>query len=245
MALHLSALVPLARRLGRGGLGLALAASLAPAVSAAGERPTVVELFTSQSCSSCPPADALLSELQRARTDLLVLDLHVTYWDRLGWKDPYSLEAATRRQFRYAAMLGGRQVYTPQMVIDGSREAVGSDRGAVLAAIAAAQADPQAAVAVSLAASPAGLAVRTGAGSGAASLVLVGYDAAHSTAVQGGENGGRRLAEVNVVRSLREIGAWRGLPLDLEVAPPPGEHAAVLLQREDGRILGAAVLVGR
>jgi hypothetical protein len=85
------------------------------------EQPTVVELFTSQSCSSCPPADALLNELSERRPDLLPLDLHVTYWDRLGWKELYSLPAATERQRHYGSLFGADEVYTPQIVINGQR----------------------------------------------------------------------------------------------------------------------------
>jgi hypothetical protein len=101
-------------------------------------RPVVVELFTSQGCSSCPPADALLNELA-GRKDVLALGFHVDYWDRLGWKDPLSTTGATMRQHDYAAEFGRNEVYTPQMVIDGKRQAVGSNRAAVLQAITEAQ----------------------------------------------------------------------------------------------------------
>jgi hypothetical protein len=97
-------------------------------------RPVVVELFTSQGCSSCPPADALLGELAR-RGDVLALGFHISYWDGLGWRDPFSSQSSTDRQRAYARLLGTGQVYTPQMVVDGRREMVGSDRAAVLAAL--------------------------------------------------------------------------------------------------------------
>ena len=96
----------------------------------------VVELFTSQGCSSCPPADALLGKLSK-RHDVLPLAFHVDYWDYIGWKDPYASKDATERQYGYGHALGLNMVYTPQMVIDGSQDVVGSDESAVLRAITA------------------------------------------------------------------------------------------------------------
>src|SRR6201997_2853982 len=113
---------------------LALAAALAPVAASAADRPVVVELFTSQGCSSCPPANAYLNEMAKDRRDVLPLAFHVTYWDRLGWKDPFSLEAATARQDRYGHRFGDGS-YTPEIVVDGTSSHVGSDRGEVGAAI--------------------------------------------------------------------------------------------------------------
>src|SRR5215471_14897971 len=96
----------------------AVCLTLAAASAGAVERPIVVELFTSEGCSSCPPADALLAELA-SRPEVLALSFHVDYWNRLGWKDPFSSAAATERQQRYASVLGLATVYTPQIVIDG------------------------------------------------------------------------------------------------------------------------------
>ena len=220
----------------------ALLFTLAAAAPAQAAGPLlVVELFTSQGCSSCPPADALLSELARSDATLLPLGLHVTYWDRLGWKDPYSLPAATERQRRYGMQLGLSNVYTPQMVIGGLREAVGSDRSAVRTALVKARQDA-ASVPLTLAADAAGLRVQAGPGTGAATLYLVGFDPAHTTPVRAGENGGRTLTEVNVVRSFAPVGTWHGTPVSTTLPRPPGERAAVLLQADDGRILGAAAL---
>ena len=201
----------------------------------------MVELFTSQSCSSCPPADALLAELARTRPDILALDFHVTYWDRLGWKDPYSFPGATERQRRYAGQMGRDGIYTPQLVAGGRHQTVGSDRAGVLAAITAAIADGPAAT-LRLGRDGAGLLVEAGAGQGAGQVLLVGFDPAHTTRVGGGENDGRTLTEVNIVRSVTAAGAWRGEPVTLRVPVPAGERTAALLQGGDGRILAAAVL---
>ena len=219
-------------------------AAMLPAAASCAPAPIVIELFTSQSCSSCPPADALLAELRRTRPDLLPLDFHVDYWNQLGWADPYSLAAATDRQRRYAAGLHS-EVYTPQLVVGGTRQVVGSDRAAVDAALSAATADQAGIPAISLrlGRSAAVLRIEVGAGPGQGELLLVGFDEQHTTRIGGGENGGRVLTEVNVVRSLRRIGDWNGAPSRLLAPlPPPGQRAAVLLQDRSGRILAAATL---
>ena len=112
---------------------LAAIGLLAPTLAAAqpAPRPVVGELFTSEGCSSCPPADAKVAELARTRPDLLLLTFHVTYWNNLGWRDPYSFEAATQRQRRYVALGVSPEVYTPALIVDGKLDVVGSDAAAV------------------------------------------------------------------------------------------------------------------
>ncbi len=219
-------------------LALVMSASYARA-DAGAPALVVVELFTSQGCSSCPPADALLVDLARNRPDVLPLAFHVTYWNRLGWRDPYSLDAATDRQRRYAALLPSNQVYTPQIVVDGSRDVVGSDRDRVLGAIRAATA--KVATTSALASRERdGVKIEIGAGSGAATIWLIGYDEQHRTSVTAGENGGRALLEANIVRSFQSVGRWRGAAVQ-DLAPlPSGERAAIILQQDDGRIIAAA-----
>src|SRR5216684_6783440 len=117
------------RTMRRAGLILGLAVAATPA--GADPRPVVVELFTSQGCSSCPPADALLGELAK-KGEVVALGFHISYWDSLGWKDPLSSPSSTERQKAYARRLGDGRVYTPQMVVDGTSQMVGSDREAVL-----------------------------------------------------------------------------------------------------------------
>lgn len=208
---------------------------------AAAQPPTVVELFTSEGCSSCPPADALLAELA-SRPEVLALSWHVDYWDRLGWKDPYSSAAATARQYDYARTRGTGEVYTPQIVIDGHWQAVGSDRSAVEEAIGAARHMP-AALSVTLTLDPDKTArIAIGASGGVTGKVaLIAYDRRHVDAVGGGENDGRTLAHVDVVRGIAEIGRFDGSPTTIQA--PVAWHAdklAVLVEGEDGHILGAA-----
>jgi hypothetical protein len=222
--------------------GLALLTLTVSAASAA-ERPVVVELFTSQGCSSCPPANAYLNELARDRTDVLPLAFHVTYWDRLGWKDPFSLPDATSRQDRYGHRFGDGS-YTPEIVVDGASSHVGSYRAEVGAAIDAARQDGATAASLSLTKETNGLAIDVGAGQGHGRLLLIGFDHAHTTAIRRGENGGRTLQEANVVRSIRGIGDWQGSPLNLHEKFPEGEDVAVVLEAPDGRIVGAARLPG-
>src|SRR6516225_2655004 len=146
-------------------ISLALIAGLSPAAALAAERPVVVELFTSQGCSSCPPANAYLNELSKQRRDVLALAFHVTYWDKLGWKDPFSLESATDRQAEYGRRFGDGS-YTPEMVVDGAASAVGSDRSQVGSAIESAKRNGQTAAAVNVTRAGDQLSIEVGAGSG-------------------------------------------------------------------------------
>jgi len=204
--------------------------------------PVVVELFTSQGCSSCPPADAFLTDLARQRRDVLPLAFHITYWDNLGWKDPYSLQAATSRQQDYASRLGDGQVYTPEMVVGGAHAFVGSDRAEGLDEISRAANAPS--VPLRLARTGETLTISIAQGTGRGTVVLIGFDSRHRTPIARGENGGRTVLESNIVRSLDVAGKWTGAALELQHATPAGEEFAVLLQAGDGRILGAARLNG-
>ncbi|WP_428488877.1 DUF1223 domain-containing protein [Rhodopila sp.] len=220
-------------------IGLVFASILVTAGHAQ-DSPTVVELFTSQGCSSCPPADAFLTDLARQRRDVLALAFHVTYWDTSGWKDPFSLEAATARQRDYARELGDDNgVYTPQMVVDGTTGFVGSSRAQGLSVIAGAA---RSQIPVSLVRDGKALRVEVGTGVGQAKVLLVGFDPMHQTHIGRGENTGRTLLESNIVRSLTRIGAWSGASLDLHPQTQTGQSFAVLLQADNGRIIGAARL---
>lgn len=201
-------------------------------------RPVVVELFTSQGCSSCPPADALLGELA-VREDVIALGFHVNYWDGLAWKDPFSNQSSTDHQRAYSRLFHLGQVYTPQMVVDGAREMVGSDRANVLAAVHDAR--PEKVAPVTFAADR--RSVTIGVGDGRGSVLLVRFAKARTTRVIGGENARRTLQDANAVVSLTSLDTWDGSLLRFAIElPAAGEDIAVLVQAADGRMLGAAAL---
>jgi hypothetical protein len=221
------------------------AASFFPVAGAAAEpAPVVVELFTSQGCNSCPPADRLLGDLA-GRDDVLPLSFHVTYWDRLGWPDTFGLEDSTRRQELYADWLGQRRVYTPQMVIGGRIDVVGSARGRVLEAIELLKAHVPSGPALTVA----GDQLALGEGDQVdAAIWLIAFDDHHDVAIERGENRGRTLRYHRVVRELSHLGYWHGraIEVDLPLAALGAagrDGAAVLVQRlRDGAILAATRL---
>jgi hypothetical protein len=209
------------------------------AAAPAQARPVVVELYTSEACSSCPPAEALLRELKAADAGILPLSFHVTYWNGPAWSDKFALVGATDRQGWYAGLQHSQDVYTPEAVVDGLAAMVGSNRAAVTSAISAAKSAIGPEVPVSLSGT-AMVTVKIGDGAAApAKIWLFGFDSAHTTQIGGGENDGATIAEVNVVRSITPLGAWNGIPMTFTMPKPAGEHMAVLLQKDDGTILGA------
>jgi len=204
--------------------------------------PVVIELFTSQGCNSCPPADAFLGELA-TRRDVLPLAFHVDYWNYIGWEDPFSSPDATFRQREYGRLMNLRAIYTPQMVIDGTAHEVGSNRSAVASAIKQATLDGK--VPVALMNDENGYRVHIGMGTpaGPAAVWLIEYDPQNVTDVKRGENAGKTLTEYNIVRAWRQIGTWDGN--SLEIALPAAETdaaaCAVIVQAQPvGRIYGAA-----
>jgi hypothetical protein len=218
-------------------IAAAMATGIVSAARAAA-KPVVLELFTSQSCSSCPPADALLGQLT-LRSDVIALAWHVDYWDHLGWRDKFSSRTATARQQAYARQLGGG-VFTPALVVNGATVVVGSERAAVDAAIAAAATLP---VAVTLHRSEDTIAVDIGAASGPVRVQRIVYDPEHATDVSAGENDGTRLREYRIVREVETLADWDGTARRLAAKPPgPAQGLAIIVQSADLRILGAADL---
>ena len=234
------------------GLALPLwSASQAESVAAERTPPVVVELFTSQGCSSCPPADSYLLELA-GREDVLALGFHVDYWDYIGWKDPYSSAEITQRQREYASIMGGRYVYTPQMVIHGSSEGVGSEKRSIEGKIAAARKLPRVdlGLAYDAAAGQVTLSVPASPTKESHALWLVVYDEAQTTKILKGENAGRTIKYAHVVRGLKRLDDWQGEAREITLAladlrtdaAAPYACAVLLQSQETGRILGVANL---
>jgi hypothetical protein len=222
----------------------ACSALLLTAASADSSRaPILVELFTSEGCSSCPPADRLL---QRLDSEAIVLSEHVDYWDHQGWKDRFSSHEFTVRQESYARLFGLGSSYTPEMVIDGAVEFSGGNSARAVQEIAKAARRPKAQV--SLTRTPAGglrIVVDSAPASGDVMLALA--DPAAQTQVAAGENKGRSLMHVAIARSLRKIGSVkRGVAFRSEISLPPEAAAQriVVFVQEDGqaRVSGATML---
>ncbi len=207
---------------------------------------TIVELFTSEGCSSCPPADRFLGELAK-RQDILALSWNVDYWDYLGWQDTLALPENTARQRAYNHALGKTGVYTPQMIIDGRHDVVGSRREDALAFIAK-EAKKKWAVSVILAGSGDNRKVEVGAGTPKepATVWLISYDRVRKVAIERGELAGQTMIYHDVVRSVENLGQWDGNPVSFNVdlyglSADGRDAAAVLVQEgEAGPILGAA-----
>jgi hypothetical protein len=230
---------------------LALVVGVGAATQANAEPKAVVELFTSQGCSSCVAADAYFAELAK-RDDVVALSLHVDYWDYLGWRDTLGDAAYTARQRDYAAAQGTRRVYTPQIVLNGDSGYVGSDRGAVNAAIS----HSSLTVPVSMRHGGDGtleieVAARPDTDTTHATIRLVLLTSEAKVAIGRGENAGRTIDYTNVVRAMRPIGMWGGqavkitLPED-EIMAHDVDACAIIVQEDlpngPGAIIGAAML---
>lgn len=208
----------------------------------------VIELFTSQGCSSCPAADRLLGDLAKS-PDLIVLSLPVDYWDYIGWKDTLADPAFTARQKAYAAQRGDGQVYTPQAVIDGLTHVVGSDRMEISGALTSSARHRGAlTVPVGLAVSDGKLAINVGAatpdGPRKATVWLLDTIPSKTVSIGRGENSGKSVTYTNVVRKISKLGDWIGEPAHFEMASRLNAGGYVVLLQADepgpGPILGAA-----
>jgi hypothetical protein len=215
--------------------------------------PVVVELFTSQGCSSCPPADALLNELTE-HEDVIALSLPIDYWDNLGWPDTFASPVHSDRQRDYAMKLGNRQVYTPQMVINGKHNIVGSRREQVLETIQQEQLSPKPYVPIKLATQEKSLTITiddkpadlslTG-----ATVWIIPYHPGHQeVAIGKGENAGRTIAYSNVVDGLMKLGAYEGKQIRFEHSLQPllnkGINGCLIFIQDDhtGEIIGVQTI---
>ena len=213
-----------------------------------GPTPVVVELFTSQGCSSCPPADQLVSDLAHddsLRGRVIPLTFHVDYWDRLGWRDPFSSAEWSRRQYMYVRALRANAAYTPQVVVGGARQFVGSNRPALEETLVAlSHRKPMGAVSVITTRQGAKATIHLNA-KGSGDLVLVVFDNSAPTPVRAGENLGRTVPNDATVRRLVRVGTLTGGVLDrtvtLDVDPSWHEPGvAAFLQDEETLAIGAA-----
>jgi hypothetical protein len=202
--------------------------TIAAALGRAERAPVLVELFTSEGCSSCPPADQLLQKLD---SQVFVLSEHVDYWDRLGWRDPFSSPVFTARQERYARALGA-ETYTPQMVIDGREQALGNDPAAVQKAIARAAARPKAPLRLTVAS---GVVTVGFAGNGEL-WIAVADDSAVSNVTRG-ENQGRTLPHVAVVRTLKSAGKLNGVEKTVRVEAGEASRIVAFVTDGSGRVI--------
>ncbi|MGA9010531.1 MAG: DUF1223 domain-containing protein [Xanthobacteraceae bacterium] len=234
------------------GLLLATFATMQAGLAQAGEPRALIELFTSQGCSSCPPADKLVGELS-ADPSLVALSMPIDYWDYLGWKDTLANPAHSARQRAYAHLRGDRQVYTPQIVVNGATHVLGSDRSAVDRAIAQTDQKPgvmSLPVLISMGGSGLDVQVDSAKTDHASGEVwMCPLMKAVQVSIERGENHGRTVTYHNVVRSWVKLGDWTGtkinwnVPLS-EIEASEGDAAAVLVQEgtpeKPGIILGAA-----
>ncbi|GHF14540.1 hypothetical protein GCM10017044_05800 [Kordiimonas sediminis] len=213
------------------------------------ERLTVIELFTSQGCSSCPPADAALRTM-RDRPGVLALSWPVDYWDRLGWEDTFADPYNAQRQAAYNKRLGRGGVFTPQMIFDGRFECVGSRKEEVSEKIQFARTldRPEYTIGLDKAGDQITLSLPQSIVNATISVRVVWYQADATVEIGDGENRGRRLHYTNVVRDFKMLDDWNGDAVTHEIntaeAPENVTHIAVLLQEEYGHgpIVGAATL---
>lgn len=228
-------------------------AGIASAPDTPTNQPLLVELFTSEGCSSCPPADALLAQVARQRRDVIVLSEHVTYWNNLGWADPFSSAKSTERQSDYVQHFGTEGPYTPQMIVEGRRQFVGSDRSALHAALSSEAGTPKVSIAMALSEDKRNRTMHVSAKLGASPFGgrLIGFLVQREghQQVARGENGGRSLNHVSIARDFHDLGDMKpeqAFAGETTFALPGGSGSAdyrvvvFLQQGAGGPILAAA-----
>jgi hypothetical protein len=222
-------------------IGSSIAIGAASAHAADASHPAVVELFQSQGCSSCPPANANVNALSR-RADVLALSFAVTYWDRLGWKDTFAKAQFTERQWQYARAMRQQDVYTPQVVVNGRVAGVGADPGEIEGLISRADRGTTGPT-VTISGGSAEIGAAPGHGQ-AADVLLIRYDPRTlEVSVRRGENTGKTLPHRNIVREMVRLGGWNGRSENFSLpANDSGLRSAILVQATGaGPILAAAI----
>jgi hypothetical protein len=227
-------------------LGVVLLLAAVPARAGDGRVPVLVELFTSEGCSSCPPADAVLARLVREQpvkgVEILALSEHVDYWDSLGWRDPYSSPVFTDRQQTYAPLLKRRDIYTPQVVVDGRADVLGSDEGAIRRASSAAAEQSHGKIEARRAAASVHFDATLPPHRGA-DVFVAAVDDPPPSHVERGENAGRTLSHVRVVRELKQVAHVDQPSWSMDVQLDPRFSRLLLVafvqERGTGRVLAA------
>ena len=232
----------------------ALALGIAAPASSADTAPKgVVELFTSQGCSSCPPADKVLGDLAQ-RDDIVALAYHVDYWNYLGWRDTFSSEKSTKRQYDYARTLGRKSVYTPQAIVNGRDHLNGADKRGIEAKMEAFN-DAGRGLVVPVSAMQDGdqIKVSIGAGTGKANIIMVYFDRENTVDVKRGENRGRKLTYWHSVKDIQTVAMWDGEAMELALPrslmnAEGHDGCAILVQTMKsngvpGAIIGASILM--
>lgn len=234
-----------------GACGLAAAGAFfmaGPSAADSDSQPVLAELFTSQGCSSCPEADQIWSDLQK-RNDVIALSFNIDYWDYIGWKDTLARHENTLRQQAYAKAMPSRQVYTPQVIVDGVDDVVGNERAKLVSAIDRRVAGSRGKrLPVSLVVSSNVVHVKIGASTpGEVATIWVAHTSSvKSVKVTRGENSGKLMTYTNVVRDFSQAGTWSGQAVVMDVpargpAPSDNDGVAVWVQAgAHGKVLGAA-----
>jgi hypothetical protein len=227
-------------------LALGAASIFARPSFAAAKRPVIVELFTSQGCSSCPPADAYIQTLI-GKPDVIPLTYHVDYWDYLGWRDTLGSAEYSQRQYDYAESRGDKNVYTPQTVVNGREHFVGSQRSSVADGISNAGAGNWVDIAMSENKTDVTIDIAAGVAGKEATLWLMAYAPSVSVEIKKGENAGSTVTYKNVVRKMVPAGMWHGeatklvLPRSSVIPADCKGWVALLQEGKVGPIMGAAV----
>jgi len=234
---------------------VALTALLLAAPVLAADRPAVIELFTSQGCSSCPPADVLIRDIARDRRDVVALSFPVDIWDYIGWKDTLAKPEFTARQKHYAQSRGDHQVYTPQIVVDGAVHGVGSDKHQLAALVEGTAATRRSlGASMKISESDGMVIVELGAASGdighGAGVWLLRVARSKSIAIGRGENSGRQLTYTNIVRSIVRMGQWMGPASRFEMPVPEAraedaDGYVVIVQKAWGDVIGPILAAGK